>query len=69
MENYNSKEELEAILEQEIDFEKLNELCGTYHKCNNGNPYFMWSVFPYIFACKIGRVDSFKTGTAANTEL
>ena len=27
MENYNSKEELEAIIEQEIDFEKLNELC------------------------------------------
>lgn len=27
MQNYNSKEELETIIKQEIDFEKLNELC------------------------------------------
>lgn len=27
MHNYNSKEELETIINQEIDFEKLNELC------------------------------------------
>ena len=27
MHNYNSKEELETIIKQEIDFEKLNELC------------------------------------------